>query len=215
MDILATHMEESWETCVSVSTNVKFVFCYCTSFFWGGFLVVQHRSNCSGLCYCFVNCCFWRPYTSGKFFMRLSAFILWFTFHLYPTPHKYSLFGTISFYFTAHYNNMTSLDASTVVKHDCALIWLDVGFMFNFLDGLSSLPTWDFKAVRLMSNWWPISKDGSRVSILICKSERTRASSECTRCCKLPILIYLSFMFTIWDLCCEKYEERIPTRCNN
>jgi len=59
--------------------------------------------------------------------MRLSTFILWFTFCLYPTPHKYSLFGTISPYFTTHYNNMTSLDASTVVSmivHWSDLMWV-------------------------------------------------------------------------------------------
>lgn len=73
---------------------------FATAHLFGGFVVVQHRSHCSGLCYCFVNCCFWRLYTSGKFYMRLPTFILRFTFHLYPTPHKYSLFGTILFHST-------------------------------------------------------------------------------------------------------------------
>lgn len=43
--------------------------------------------------------------------------------------------------------------------HWSDLMWV---FMFSFLDGSSSLPTWDFKSVRLMTNWWPISKGGSR-----------------------------------------------------
>lgn len=63
---------------------------------------------------------------------------------------------------------MTFLDAFAVLSmivHWSDLMWV---FMFSFLDGIRSLPTWDLKSVRLMTNWWPISKGGNRcVSLFI------------------------------------------------
>ena len=133
--------------------------------------------------------------------MRLSTCILWFTFHLYPTPHKYSLFGTISFYFTAHYNNMTSLGPSTVISMIvhwsdmmlvlCFIFWMGLVIFPLEISKLSdSCQTGDpLVRMEVMCLYWYVKvREGQAVSALDVVSN--------------PFLLYLSFVFTIWDIYC-------------